>query len=143
MSLTREQHLEIVCNKLVLLGLIDDPEIARNPAFVESCLIQQFRKSGPSATPWQDIGQQIRLHREKRLGWTRNQAIEKANKLLFAVGDQGIADHTALCRIESGQQRITYLQACALEQVFGLPFGTFVPWMGDEGDLKQEGDQHG
>ncbi|MEL6263867.1 MAG: hypothetical protein AAFO83_00155 [Cyanobacteria bacterium J06607_13] len=128
MALTREEHLKILRNKMVLLGYIENPAMAHDLGHIDWILTQHFRNRPAQVNPWRTVGQRVRHYREGRFDKTRQEAIDQANRLLADIGDQGFADQSALARIEGGAQRMTYLQGLALERSLGLPYGSFAPW---------------
>lgn len=154
MALTREDHLENLARLLVFLGFIDDVEMARNTTLVDLRLRQAFRNPGARLNPYCTIGHRIRFYREKKLPSllgkdrvSRDELVKLANEHLSEVGDQGIADQSALARIEAGEQRLTMLQAMAIARVFGVSCEVFSPWDFNPHflipDLRAELDPHG
>lgn len=126
--MTRDDHLENLARMLVFLGYVEDVEMARNTTLVDSRLRQAFRNPGARLNPYCTIGRRIRGFRERKMNMTREHLVHLANEQLAEIGDQGIADQSALARIESGQQRLTMLQAMAISRVFCVGYDFFSPW---------------
>jgi hypothetical protein len=57
----------------------------------------------------------------------RHEVVRRANQILHAIGDQGFCAQSAVCHIEAGSQRLQFLQAAALANVYGIPYDTLLP----------------
>jgi len=125
-SLTREEHLEIARDKLVLTGLLIDPDIAHDMVLLESILTRALQERHEKINPYVQVGRILRQHRD-RLGMPRRVATARANEILYAMGDTGFCHPSALCHMEAGDQRIYYLQALALADVYGIPYDAMLP----------------
>lgn len=127
MSLSREDELGIIRNKLVRLGIITDSDTAHNLGVLESRLARTFQQPVDAINPYVHVGRVLRYHRERRLQMPRHVAVERANKILHSIGDPGFCHQSALCQMEGGRQRIYYLQAVALADVYGIPYDAMIP----------------
>lgn len=127
MSLSRDDHLAIARDKLVLVGLLSNPRIAHDIALLEGILARALQDPIEKINPYVAVGRILRYHRENRLTLPRNVAVERVNRILHKIGDQGLSHGSALARIEYGEQRLTYLQALALADVYGIPYDAMLP----------------
>lgn len=127
MPLTREEELGIIRNKLVRLGILTDTDTAHNLALLESHLVRALAEHNEKINPYERVGKILRHHREQRLQMPRHIAVARANRILHSLGDQGICHQSALCHMEAGTQRIYYLQALALADVYGIPYDGLLP----------------
>ncbi|MEM9149521.1 MAG: hypothetical protein AAGB19_03590 [Cyanobacteria bacterium P01_F01_bin.3] len=93
---------------------------------VSPTTISRWAMPAREKTIHQHIGKIMRAHRE-RFDLDRGEVVWQANVILHLLGHKGIADQTALFRIEEGTQTCDVAIAMALAVVYQVLITEFLP----------------
>lgn len=126
----RSEHLRLWQKAQAVAELSGDEHI---PGIVADVVRRDvLRKDDPPAVhlnPWIEVGARMRDWRLDR-GISQDELRRLVNKELRILGAIAVSNQSTISFIESGKQRLNYVEALAICRVLDAPLDAFSPWKG-------------